>query len=125
MKKLLIALGLALLFGPLCPAFAAEPVFAVAWPESEYGISQSTISISSTSVTTVAGSLGYRLLSMGEPTSSTTVYYRIDGSASNIPTVGWWFIPSQGHSIESNADVKLQLGAGASSVIIRILEKIK
>lgn len=101
---------------------AIEPVSVIPWlPESTYDISQSTISISSSAVTTIAAVSGYRAVHVSNLTASTVLYYRIDGSTANIPTVGFP-IPAAtaDHTIESNGVISLQLAVGTTTVIVPI-----
>lgn len=127
MRKLMFMAALVFL------AFAAkvkavEPVSVIPWlPESSYDIAQSTISVSSTTVTTISAVSGYRQVHLSNLVNSgTTIYYRIDGSTQNISTVGWPIEPrAADHTIESNAAINLQLAAGASSVTVTAKTKRK
>lgn len=96
---------------------AIEPVSVIPWlPESTYTISQSTISVSSTSVTTIAAVSGYRSVHLSNLlNTSTTLYYRIDGSTVSIGTVGYPIAPGdKDHAIETNGVISLQLAVGSS-----------
>ncbi|MBI4396362.1 MAG: hypothetical protein HY548_04650 [Elusimicrobia bacterium] len=90
--------------------------------DSTYVMSQSTISVSSDTVTTISPGGRYREVYLGDPDITTSVFYRVDGSTVNVPTVGLWFSPATVGSIESSATIYLQLPAGASSITLRKLE---
>lgn len=122
MKKLLAAFALALFLGPLRPAFAGEPVFPINFADSSYDIEHSTISISSTSVTTINAYEGFREVYVGDPATTVNIFYRLDGVATNVATVGWWIPSAQGQKIETNGVISLQLGAGSASVVVRKIE---
>lgn len=110
----------AILLASLCAvSHAAAPVYVDSKPTSDYKIVQDTVTISSTTVTTIAAVSGYRCVYLGDPLIGSTVYYRIDGSTRSVPTVGDWFVPSAKGAIEYNGVINLQLGAGVSSVVLR------
>ncbi len=116
MKKFLFML---LLAGCVRSIQAMEPVTVrMGQPDSTYEVSQSTIALSSTTVTTIAAVSGYREVHISNfATTSTTIYYRIDGSTLSIPTVGFPIAPTErDHKIESNAVISLQLGTGVSAL---------
>lgn len=100
-------------------AHAAQPVFPDSKPNSDYKNTQDTVVISSSAVTTIAAVSGFREIVMGDPSITTKVFYRIDGSTVNIPTVGWWFDPSVGGDIEYNGAIYLQLAPSATAVTLR------
>jgi hypothetical protein len=113
MKKFLFALFLC---GLVRAAYAMDPVTVrMGQPDSTWEISQSTITVSSATVTTIAAVTGYRVVHISNLASSgTTIYYRIDGSTASIPTVGFPIAPTErDHAIESNAVISLQLTSGA------------
>lgn len=115
MKKFLFML---LLVGCVHVAHAMQPMTVrMGQPDSTYEVSQSTIALSSTSVTTVAAVTGYREYHISNLSMTTTIFYRIDGSTLNIPTVGFPIVPRESdHKIESNAVISLQLGSGVSAL---------
>ncbi len=120
MKKFLFVL---VLCGAAKVAHAVEPVSVVPWlPESTYTLSQSTISVSSGTVTTISAVSGYRSVHISNfANSGTTLYYRIDGSTASIPTVGFPIAPSaQDHPIETNGVISLQLAAGSGSATVTV-----
>lgn len=113
MKKFLFML---LLCGCVRHVYAMEPVTVrMGQPDSTYEVSQTTITIASTTVTTIAAVSGYREVHISNlANAGTTIYYRIDGSTASIPTVGFPIAPTErDHKIESNAVISLQLAAGS------------
>jgi hypothetical protein len=112
--------ALFLILGTAVVAKAGEPVSVMAWPNSTYDITQSTIAISSSSVYAFPAVSGYRSVLIDNiANTGTTVYYRVDGSTLSIPTVGWQILPSATEKIETNGVISLQLGADISSVNVR------
>ena len=120
MKKFLLMFSFALLF-VAGKVFAGDPVSVMAWPNSKYDITQSTVQVSSTTVLTIAAASTYRAVYISNwLNSSTTIYYRIDGSTASIPTVGWPIPPGTiEHKIETDNVISLQLAAGATAVDIK------
>ena len=119
MKKFLLTALILIGFSAL--ARAGDPVSVMAWPNSNYNISQSTMQISSTTVATIAADSGYRAVYISNlSNASTTIYYRIDGSTASIPTVGWPIPPSALEAkIETDSVISLQLAAGATAIDVR------
>lgn len=90
-------------------------------PESRYVISQSTVSFSSSTVTTIAAVDGYRLVKIRDLTESTSFFYRLDGSTQSITTVGFLNKGTEVFSTESNAAMYFQLAAGVASKVFQVL----
>lgn len=103
-------------------ARAMDPVTVrMGSPDSTYEIAQSTISISSATVTTITATTGYRVVHISNPSTTAVLYYRVDGSTANIPTVGFPIPASTAdHAIESNAAINLQLAVGTTTVTVPI-----
>ncbi len=124
MKKFLLMFTFALLF-VAGKVFAGDPVSVMAWPNSNYVLAQSSVQVSSGSVTTIAADSGYRcvyLSNLLNPT--TTIYYRIDGSTASIPTVGWPIPPGALEAkIETDGVISLQLAAGSGVTAIDVRRK--
>lgn len=99
-------------------AHAGDPVNAVA-RDSSYTQSMSTITVSSSAVTTIAASTGWREFYVGDPASPSTVFFRCDGSTANITTVGWWIPAGQQQRIETNNACNFQVEAGTAPVRLR------
>jgi hypothetical protein len=119
MKRLLIGL----LF-IAAPATAGDPVWLTT-PGADYVISHTTVSVSSLAVTNVApSSYRWREVYIGSLTLGTTLYYRIDGSTTNIPTVGSWVEPGKEKRIQTNGPIDIRLESG-SAVTVRITEVSK
>lgn len=120
MKRFLF-LSLFAAFG-LMNANAMEPVTVrMGQPDSTYNIANSTISISSSAVTTLAAVDGYRKILIRDVTQSTSFFYRIDGTTTSVTTAGFWNNTSEVCTIESNAAVYLQLAAGVASKVFNVL----
>jgi len=75
--------------------------------------------VSSTTYSTVVWEYETREVYLGNPDSLINVFYRIDGSTTNITTEGWWLPAGQGQMIEYKGDIYLQLEAGESDVTLR------
>lgn len=120
MKKLIYTL--LLLGAGVVTARAGDPVSVSAFPNSRYDVSQSTISVSSTTVTTLAAVSGYRAAYIGQLglTSGATIFYRVDGSTDSIPTVGSWILPGDVEKIETDNAIHLQLGAAQTAITARL-----
>ena len=95
MKKTLLFSALVFMFG-VGLSLASEPVWMTRAQDGDYSVTQTTISISSSSVSTISASrTGYRKIwiqldfSHAQLAAGTSVFFRIDGSTSNIPTVGY------------------------------------
>ena len=108
MKRMKLFLGLFL--GLLM--FMSSKLFASA-PDNNL------ITISSTTYTTISAEYEPREIYLGDPTTLIPVFYRIDGSTTNITTEGWWIPAGQGQVIELNSTIYLQLEAGESDITIR------
>ncbi|MBI4396133.1 MAG: hypothetical protein HY548_03490 [Elusimicrobia bacterium] len=117
--KRIFCIAFLLLLGSAGAGFAGDPAWLELDPNSSYTISQATISISSDTVTTIAAETRYREIYIGDPSTTVSIFYRVDGSTVSIPTVGWWIPAGQWGRIESNSAINLQLGAGESSVTAR------
>lgn len=99
-------------------ARAVEPVSVIPWlPESTYTISQSTVSISSTTISWDSAVSGYRAVYLSNITGATTIYYRIDGTTTNVAAIGWPILPGQEGKIESNGLIGYQLSSGTVSAL--------
>jgi hypothetical protein len=118
MRKIL--LGAFVAFGFAAVAIGGDPVWLQPYSDSSYRFAHSTISVSSFSVTTVPAAGRWREVYVGEPTASVSVFYRVDGSTQNIPTVGSWIEAGKEKRIESNDPIYFQLGAAASAVTLRL-----
>lgn len=118
MKRLV---GLALILGSTS-AFAGDPVWLQSYSDSSYTVSHSTVAITSYTVTTIAAASRWREVYVGNPATTAVIYYRIDGSTANIPTVGSWIEAAKEKRIESNAAVNMQLGATVAATTARITE---
>lgn len=123
-KKLLLIS--AFLLASVATVRAGDPVSVMAWPNSSYSIAQSSVQVSSGSVTTIAADSGYRAVYISNLLNpTTTIYYRIDGSTASIPTVGWPIPPGALEAkIETDSVISLQLAAGASVTAIDVRRKI-
>lgn len=123
MKRLIAFVG-ALLLAAF--AFAGDPVWLQFQPSSEYTISHSTIAVSSTTVTTIAGTGGgWRELYVGDPGASAVAYYTINGSSNDVTTVGSWIEAGKEKRIESAYPVYIQLESGAAADVFRLLSVTK
>ena len=113
MKRLLIVLGFMVGFvtAGYCEDWAVNTSFA--------GLND-TITISSSTVAEIVALNGYREVMIGDPDVTATIFYRVDGSTINIPTVGWWIPAGEGQTIKFNKIIYLQLKAGVSSITARI-----
>lgn len=122
MRKLLLALGLWLGAGL---AAAVEPVSIIPWlPESTYDVTQSTVAISSQTVSWDAAVSGYRTVHIANLSATATLYYRVDGSTASTGLVGYPILPSTLGQIESNAMIGYQLGASATVGSIDVRKKV-
>lgn len=116
MKKILTLIAC---FGFIAQGFAAEPVYPDAKPNSAYTMSHGTVSISSGTPTEIAAVSGYRTMYIGDPDVTKKVFYTLGGSSTTVTSVGWWFYPNQGTTIEYNGITYLQLADGESTVTLR------
>lgn len=126
MKRILI-LTLVLLAGPRW-APAAEPVAIVpGLPESKYGYTNGTLSLSSSTVTTIDSvNPGFREITIPNVlTGAATFYYRVDGSTQNIATTGLPVIPTATAVIETSGAINILLEPGQSAKTVRYLERRK
>lgn len=89
---------------------------------SDYVIEQSTIAISSATVTTIEPDGRFREILIGSPVSASNVYYRLDNSTVNVTSVGWWIPATEGVAIEYNGRIHLQMEAGAATTNYRVLK---
>ena len=113
------ALGLTLFVVGYCDP--SSPEIASSWHNWN-----DTISVSSNTPTKITASNGgYRAITLGNPTSTTNVFYRLDQSSQTISTTGLWFNPSLTITIESNGIVWLQLAAQSATVTLRRLISTK
>jgi hypothetical protein len=121
MKRIMFILAI-LTIAALSVSWGGEPVFNIGGPDSHYTITNGTISVSSSAVTTVAAVDRFREIYIGDLDSTVTTYYRVDGSTVNIPTVGWWILPGESKRIETNGTIKLQLATDAATATLRYVE---
>lgn len=118
MKALFMAVFI-LIAGPLK---AVEPVSIIPWlPESGYELTNSTVSFSSSTVTTIAAVSGYRKIKIRDITEGTSFFYRLDGSTQSITTAGFLNKATEICEIESNAAIYVQLAAGVASKVFNLL----
>ena len=104
---------------------AGEPVSISPFPNSDYFVSQSTVSVSSTTATLFSSSNRYRSLSLALDGDSTVLYYWVDGTTTNVSAVGFPFVASTGVTIENNDEIAVQVKAGSTTVILRRIEITK
>jgi hypothetical protein len=117
MKKFLLIAAIVAGFYAV-PVFAADPVAIVpGLPESNYAVTQSSVAVSSNTTTTDAAVSGYRSTCIGNTSTGSTVYYRIDGSTQNVAVVGYPIFPLTNHCVEYNGKIGWQLGAGTVASI--------
>lgn len=122
--KRFIALSVLMLLAT--PLLAVQPVSFYPMHESGYDLAQSSVTLSSTSVTTISAVSGWREVKIANSLNpATTVYYRIDGSTNDITTVGWLILPREKETIETKGTINLQLPAGASSIVVQQLIRRK
>lgn len=111
-----------LVWGGVGGLHAMEPVsIRMGQPDSAYEIANSTISVSSTTVTTIAAVTGYRKMLIRDVTASTSFFYRLDGSTASITTVGMLNNTTETATIESNAAMYLQLANGVATKVFNVL----
>lgn len=104
------------------PTHAVEPVSVIPWlPESRYDITNSTIAFSSTTVTTIAAVDGYRKIKIRDLTSTTSFFYRLDGSTQTITTTGFFAGPTEVTEIETNQSISILLVSGVANKVFQIL----
>jgi len=102
---------------------ASEPVSIVpGLPESGYDITQSTVALSSFTVTSFAATSHFRQLTLIAPTS---FFYRLDGSTLSLTTVGFPVAANTKETIESNGAVKILLPVGISANTLTYIQKKK
>lgn len=112
MKKFLLLIAVM-----LSPAIvkAAQPVSVYpGLPESNYGITHSTISVS-VAVTTDTAVSGYRQICATNLTPATTVYFKVDSTAT-ISLNGYPILPLKEGCIEYNGLIYWSLATGASAI---------
>ena len=90
--------------------------------DSGFNYAHYTMQVDSYTVTEISQVYGFRQVYIGEPTSSNIVYYKLDGSTTNIVAQGWWIDAGQASFMTTNQKVYLQLGAGVSAETFRVLE---
>lgn len=122
-KFLGIVLGLTSLAGV---AHAAEPVAmderAVA---SKYAISYSTVSVSSSSVRTIAGGTGFRQITIDNVHGTSTISYRLDGASTGMPTTGLVIRANTKETVETQSAISLRLFPGTTAYDVRVQIKQK
>lgn len=118
MVRKLVIIAFISIAGLAVRAHAGDPVNAVA-RDSSYTQSQSTITITSFTVTSIQAVTGWREYYVGDPASVSTVFFRCDGSTANITTVGWWIAAGQERRIETNNACNFQVQAGTAAVTLR------
>ena len=102
--------------------FIFNPKIGKADMDSTYNYAHYTIQVDSYQATEISQVYGFREVHVGEPTTNTTVFYKLDGSTTNIATEGWWILGGQPGFMTTNQKVYLQLAAGESPVTVRVLE---
>jgi hypothetical protein len=102
-------------------AHGAEPVFT-AGRDSIYEYTNGTLAVSSSVVTSFSAVTGYRKVTL---TNSTSFFYRVDGSTSNIATTGFPVAANASHDIESSAAIHLLNPVGVATGSGRYIEKRK
>ena len=103
--------------------YADPPYSPYVGQGSNYHSKQDTITVSSKTVTTIAAAgSSYQTITLQSLSNNhTTIYYRIDGSTVNVPTVGLGSDPTTMFTIETNSVVYLQLAATKAAVTLRRL----
>lgn len=92
---------------------AGEPVFPIIGsPNSTYNFSQSTISFSSSTVTTIAAVTGYRKVDL---LNGTSFFYKVDGSTQGLATWGFPVAANTITSIESNKVIYILAPIGVAT----------
>lgn len=89
------------------------------YADSSYMRENTTITVSSYTVTRIPREYGYRQVYLGDPDTIVDVHYRVDDTTTNITTDGWWIPAGQGQAVKSNSDIYLQLKAGDAEETIR------
>ena len=104
---------------------AADPVYSLrGQPESAYNVSQSTVAVSSNTVSTDASVSGYRNTCIFNLSLGSTVYYRIDGSTNNVATVGYPILPLTFGCVEYNGEINWLLGASDTVGSVDVIKKV-
>lgn len=129
MKNKLFLLVAACVLGCIKLSHAGDPVWIQGLADSRYTISQSSVSVSSETATTIAASSVYREVTIsnyGSMPGGTTVYVTLDGTTgSGISGIGLPILAGEEKVIESNRAINLRLGAGNKPVDVRKLIKEK
>lgn len=124
-KLLGFLLGLMLLAGKVS---AADPVaYEERSSASRYATSQSTMIVHSSGPVTIAGSTGYRevtIFNASNLVGGATVYYREDGFSTLISTIGTPIFPQRTERIETQNPITLQINGGPTTTTT-IRRKIK
>ena len=103
---------------------AAQPVSVYpGLPESNYGITHSTILVS-VAVTTDTAVSGYREICTWNLSSSVTAYYKVDSTAT-ISLNGYPIPPLKEGCLEYNGTIYWSLTSGASSIDLKRIIKRK
>ena len=116
LKKLLIICAAIIALAAIPAAVHADQYMG--W-DSSFRVIQDTITLSSSTITAIPFESGYREVSIGDPATNQTVFYRVDLSSAAIPTVGWWFNSGAGFTVESNNIIYLQLAPAVASINVR------
>ena len=121
-KRLLVilsVLGALCLMGRRCEA--GEPVTTQTSVNSTYSFAHSTFSVTDTEVSTITACSGYRTVYVGDPSTTVSIFYRLDGVNTNISTVGMWIPAGMVGVIESNKVIYFQLATDAAHQTPRLL----
>ena len=101
-------------------------------PESWYDVTHSTVAISSQTSTSDASVIGYRAIYLTNLNAATTIYYTLNGSSTNITTIGWPVYPRPSTSvypatekIEYNGTIYYRLAPGAVGSVDIIKKTIR
>lgn len=120
--KRILCLAAFVMFSCITNSKAMDPVTVrMGQPESAYNITNSTISVSSTTVTTIAAVDGYRKILIRDITASTSFFYRLDWTTTSVTTAGFLNTSTEVCTIESNAAVYLQLAVGVAAKVFNVL----
>lgn len=120
MRKTFVLFALMLFAGI---GYAADPVAVVpGMPESRYGFTNGSVAISSFTISTFTVTTGYREITLTAPTS---FFYTVNGSTSNISTIGYPGLANIDVVIESNQLIYVQSPPGIAASTGRYIQKRK